>query len=153
MSPVAACCNTATVSIFVSSAPLPLALEGTNACMSDIRGVCVCCVCLCLDVFFLEAGEAEGGGVVRTSTLGVCVCVKRRQGENRGTRLYNGVRTQSAWRRLHQSAAAATTHPHTHTPPWPTDLTRPAVICHLAANWAVSAGLLLASGLMIIPPL
>ena len=79
MSPVAACCNTAAVSVFVSSAPLPSALEGTNACMSDIRGVCVCvCVCVCVRVcvlmsFFLEAGEAEGGGVMRTSTLGVCV--------------------------------------------------------------------------------
>lgn len=123
------------------------------------------CVYLCLDVFFLkeeEEEEAEGNGVTPTSTLGdsgrVCVCVcalyvKWRQGENRSTGLYNGVRTQPASRSLHLSAAAprhTRTHTHSHTLSWPTDLTRPAVICHLATNWAVSAGLLLASGLMVI---
>lgn len=84
----------------------------------------------------------------------VCVCaqyVKWRQGENRSTRLYNGVRTPPASRSLHLSAAAPG-HTHTHTLSWPIDLTRLAVICHLAANWAVSAGLLLASGSMVIPP-
>lgn len=89
-------------------------------------GVCVClyeCVCLCLDVFVQEAEEAEeaeGEGVMQTSTLGVysmCVCalcVKWRPGENRGTRLYNGVRTQPASRSLHLSAAAQR-HTYTHS--------------------------------------
>lgn len=106
-----------------------------------------------LDVFVLAAQEAEGGGVMRTSTLGVCVCTvcEVEAGENRGTRLYNGVRTQPASRSLHLCAAAPG-RTHMHTLYWPADLTRPAVICHLAANWAVSAGLLLASGSMVIPP-
>ena len=76
---------------------------------------------MCVDVFVLEAEETEGGGVMRTSTLRVyvCVCVcalcvKWRQGENRGTRLYNGVRTQPASRSLHLSAAAKT-HTFTHS--------------------------------------
>lgn len=117
-------------------------------------------VCVCVFVSWCLFPGGGGGRGWRShadfSSGSVCVCalyVKWRQGENRGTRLYNGVRTQPASRSLHLSAAAPRhTHTHTHTLSWPTDLTRPAVICHLAANWAVSAGLLLASGSMVIPP-
>lgn len=115
-SPVAACSiAAAAVPIFLSSAPLPLALKGMSACMSEIRGVCVC---VCLDVFVLEAEEAEGGGVMRTSTLFVCVCalcVKWRQGGNGGTRLYNGVRTPPASSSLCLPLHYKHTHTHTLT--------------------------------------
>lgn len=46
----------------------------------------------------------------------------------------------------------ANTHTRARTTTSPKDLRGPAVICHLAANWAVSAGLLFASGLLVILP-
>lgn len=135
---------TATVSIFVSSAPVPLALKGTPACVWEIRSVCI-------DVFVLEAwGDRGQRSHADFNSGSVCVCVWR-QGENRGTRLYNGARAQPASRSFHLSAAAPR-HARTHYFSWPTDLTRPAVICHLAAIWPVSAGLLSARGSMVIPP-
>lgn len=60
---------TATVSIFVSSAPVPLALKGTPACVWEIRSVCVRLMSLSW-----RREETEGSGVMWTSTLGVCAC-------------------------------------------------------------------------------
>lgn len=108
-------------------------------------------VCVCVDVFVLEAwGDRGQRSHADFNSGSVCVCVWR-QGENRGTRLYNGARAQPASRSFHLSAAAPR-HARTHYFSWPTDLTRPAVICHLAAIWPVSAGLLSARGSMVIPP-
>lgn len=48
-SPVAPCSIAAAVAavhIVLSSAPLALPLKGMSACMSEIRGVCVCLVCV-----------------------------------------------------------------------------------------------------------
>lgn len=59
---------TATVSIFVLSAPLPLTLR-----LVSQRLFVYLCVFLCLDVFVPEAKEAEGSEVM--PTLGVCVCL------------------------------------------------------------------------------
>lgn len=112
----------ATVSIFVLSAPLPLTLR-----LVSQRLFVYLCVFLCLDVFVPEAKEAEGSEVM--PTLGVCVCVcvcphcaKWKQRENRGTHLYNGVRTQPASGSLHLSITApgcthahALWHTHTHS--------------------------------------
>ena len=59
------------------------------------------CECVSVDVFVLEA-ESYG-----LQLWVVCARrVKWRRGENRGTRLYNGVRTPPASRSLHLSAAA-----------------------------------------------
>lgn len=97
----------------------------------------------------------------------VCVCVcphcaKWKQRENRGTHLYNGVRTQPASGSLHLSITApgcthahALWHTHTHSlfllVYAPTPLTKSAVICHVATGWAVSDGLLSALGSLIMP--
>lgn len=109
------------------------------------------CVCALMSLSWRRE-ETEGSGVMRTSTLGVCACAC-------GDRERIEALVCIMERELSQLLGAficllqhQDTHARTHYFSWPTDLTRPAVICHLAAIWPVSAGLLSARGSMVIPP-